>query len=286
MRNRPPIGTGIGFLLIGAWGLISASGPCASAAAAQPASNPVGPRDKVEIRVVELPELDREFQVAGDGTIELPNIGKVEVAGLTESEIAAELRRRLEEVGMRRATVSVRITEYSRPVSVLGAVVNPGNRPIDGRSTLLDVLLMAGGLTSDRGRVIQVRRRAANGLSDQVEISVDELMERGDPAANIPIFAGDVVHVLPAETVRVSFLGEVNQTGNVTFRRTDPVTLLVAIAQAGGLTERAASRIRILRRQGADRVEVVANYRRILSGKDPDPELADGDIVIVKEAFF
>lgn len=281
MSKRPPIVTWIGFLLIGAWGLGTND-----AAAQQKASYPIGPRDKVEIRVLELPELDREFQVAGDGTLELPNVGKVDVAGLTESEIAVELRRRLEEVGMRRATVSVRITEFSRPVAVLGAVVNPGNRPVEGRAMLLDVLLMAGGLSSDRGRLIQVRRRAANGLSDQVEIGVDELFEDGDPAVNIPIFAGDVVHVLPAEAVRVSFLGEVSQTGNVTFRGTDRVTLLVAIAQAGGLTERASSKIRILRRRGAERVEIVANYRRILKGKDPDPELEDGDIVIVKEAFF
>jgi len=281
MSNRPPILTWVGLLLIAAWGLWTSA-----ATAQQKASYPIGPRDKVEIRVLELPELDREFQVAGDGTLELPNVGKVDVAGLTESELAVELRRRLEEVGMRRATVSVRITEFSRPVAVLGAVVNPGNHPVEGRAMLLDVLLMAGGLSNDRGRFIQVRRRAANGLSDQVEIGIDELFESGDPAVNIPIFAGDVVHVLPAEAVRVSFLGEVNQTGNVTFRGTDRVTLLVAIAQAGGLTERASSKIRILRRQGAGRVEIIANYRRILNGKDPDPELEDGDIVIVKEAFF
>lgn len=280
MSHLPPIPRPIGVLVL----VLSAL--CAAAAAQQEPSYRIGPRDKVEVRVLEIPELARDFQVAEDGELELPNVGKVEAAGLTERELAEELRRLLEATGLRRATVSVRITEFSRPVAVLGAVSEPGNRSLAGRASLLDVLLMAGGLTSDRGEVIRVQRRAANGLSDQVDIGVDELFELADPAVNIPIFAGDVIHALPAQVVRVSFLGEVNRTGNVTFRSTERVTLLVAIAQAGGLSESASNKIRILRGRGDQKIEITANYRNILKGKDPDVELEDGDIVVVKEAFF
>lgn len=258
----------------------------ASGAAAQQVSNRIGPGDKVEIRVAELAEFNREFQVDADGILELPHVGTLEAAGTTERELADELRQRLESIGLRRATVTVRITEYSRPVAVLGAVANPGNRSVAGRTTLLEVLLGAGGLTADRGRFIQVRRRASNGLSDQVSIAVDELFDRGDPAVNIPIFAGDVIHVPPAKTLQIHFLGEVEGAGSVSFKSTERVTLLLAIARAGGLTDAAGQKIRILRGQGSDRVEIVANYRRILAGKDPDVELQDGDIVVVKESFF
>jgi polysaccharide export outer membrane protein len=246
----------------------------------------IGPHDEIEVRVEELPEIDRGYVVAEDGTVELPHVGEVRAEGRTERELAGEIRLLLEGTGLRRATVSVRITRFSRPVAVLGAVVNPGNRVITGRATLLDVLLEAGGLTDDRGDSVLVRRRSSNGLTGEVEISVEDLFERGDPAVNIPILAGDVIRVPKAPAIEVSFLGEVVETGTVTFRGRERVTLLVAIARAGGITDEASAKIRILRGRGDERVEITVNYRRILAGKDPDPELEDGDILVVRESFF
>lgn len=258
----------------------------AGAAAGQEALRRVGPRDQIEVRVEEIPSFDRDYEVADDGTVELPHVGAVRAEGRTESELAAEIRRLLEGTGVRRASVSVRITRVSRPVAVLGAVADPGNHLISGRSTLLDVLLEAGGLTDDRGSRVLVRRRSPNGLTDQVEISVEELFELGDPTVNLPILAGDVIRVPRADSVEISFLGEVANPGNLSFQGRDRVTLLVAIARAGGLTDKASAKIRILRGQGGARQEIVANYRRILAGKEPDPELEDGDILVVRESFF
>ena len=256
------------------------------AAAQESSSYRIGPRDKIEIRVLEVPDLDGELEVGDDGSVVLPNVGRIEAQGRTESELAAEIRQRLEAVGLRRATVAVQVAAYARPVSVLGAVVTPGNQFVSGRIHLLDVLLAAGGVSDNHDQLIRVRRRAANGLSDQVAIGVAELLEIGDPAVNIPIFAGDLVQVPAAPTIHVSFLGEVASTGRQSYSGSQRVTLLVAIAQAGGLTETASNKIRILRGQGDDKIEIVANYRRILNGKDPDVELEDGDIVVVKESFF
>jgi hypothetical protein len=82
-------------------------------------------------------------------------------------------------------------------------------------------------------------------------------------------------------------LGEVASPGAITFKSTDRLTLLAAIARAGGLSERASSKIRI-QRPGADgkMTEITARYKRILSGDEPDPELRDGDVIVVKESFF
>ena len=67
----------------------------------------------------------------------------------------------------------------------------------------------------------------------------------------------------------------------------DRPTLLAVIAKAGGLTERASSKIRV-RRQAPDGSlnEIEVNYKRILAGKDPDLEMRDGDLVVIKESFF
>lgn len=248
----------------------------------------LGPGDKIELRVDEMPDMDRQFTVLEDGTLELPQAGSMRAQGRTESELASDIRGRLEELGMRRATVIVRIVQYSRPVALLGEIAKPGNFPLTGRATLLDVLLEAGGLTVDAGLFVVVRRRSPNGLSDQIEIPVEELFGLGDPIYNIPIFAGDVIRAPSAPTIQISFLGEVENTGSQIFRGNRKITLLVAIAGAGGLTDQASSKIRILRDQGADadKKEILVNYRHILSGKVADVELLDRDIVVVKESFF
>ena len=248
----------------------------------------IGPRDRLVIRVEELPDLNGELQVADDGTITLGVIGSIEVRGLTETELVERIRSRLLAEGMRRATVTATVSEFrSQPVSLLGAVARPGNQVIPGRSTLIDLVLDAGGLTEQAGSKIIVRRRASNGLSDRVEINVDDLFVRGDPSVNLPIYAGDMIHVLPVKEIAVHFLGEVATAGTLTFRDNKRVTLLTAIAQAGGLTETASNKLVIKRDDGSGRrFEINVDYRKLLNGKVPDVDLQDGDLIVVKESFF
>lgn len=245
----------------------------------------IGVRDRLEVHVDELPDLNSEQEVGEDGTITLPVIGNVVARGLGEKELAESIREKLEAEGLRRATVKVRILEFrSRPVSLLGAVAQPGNHYVPGRITLLELLTDAGGLTANHGPSIYVRRRADNGLSDQVQISAEALIHDGDPILNIPIFSGDMINIPPTREIQVHFLGEVQHVGTLSFRSTDRVTLLTAIAKAGGLSETAAKKLRI-RRQGKTE-EIVVDYRQVLSGRSVDPLLEDGDLIIVKEAFF
>lgn len=249
----------------------------------------IGPRDRLQVQVAELPNLNSEQVVAEDGSITLSVIGTVQAAGLSEDGLAFELRRKLEDEGLRRATVSVKVVEYrSRPVSVLGAVIDPGNHFVPGRTTLMEVLLNAGGLRQDHGQYVFVRRRAAGtGLSDQVRVSLSELLEIGDPDVNLPILAGDHINVPPAREVTVHFLGEVASAGSQTFKSNQRVTLLTALAKAGGLLETASKKIRIIRQTAAgERQEIIVDYRAMLSGSIDDPELEDGDLIVVKESFF
>ena len=248
----------------------------------------IGPRDRLQIRVEELPTLDSEQEVADDGTITLGVIGSLAARGLSEYELAQRIRGRLLEEGLRKATVSVTVSEYrSRPVAIIGAIGKPGNHNVPGRSTLLEVLLSAGGLAADHGNEIQVRRRADNGLTDQVTISVRELVEIGDPQVNIPIFAGDLINIPPAKDVVINILGAVANVGSHAFSGTQRVTLLTAIARAGGLAEEASNRISIKRLdpQG-EWTEIVVDWKRLLAGRIADPTLQDGDLIVVKESFF
>ena len=248
----------------------------------------LGPRDQIAVEVFEEPRLDVQVRVSEDGTVRLPLVGDVPVEGLTAPEAAQRLKQILERDLLQRASVTLQITEFrSRPISVLGAVLEPGTLDISGRLTLLEAIVATGGLAQNAGETIYVLRRSDNGLTDQVAIPVRGLMVEADPSLNIPIFANDLINIPPRIQVTVYCLGEVQQPGEIAFDSGQRITLLAAVARAGGLTDRAAKKILIKRpgpRGAAEEIEV--DYRRILAGKAPDPTLRAGDVIVVRESFF
>jgi polysaccharide export outer membrane protein len=248
----------------------------------------IGPRDLLEIRVFETPELNVSRRVSEDGKINLPLVGEIEVGGMTENEAAQKIKDVLEGKLLQRASVAVQVQEFrSRPISLIGSVRQPGNLSFSGRWTLLEAITAAGGLAEGHGNLIYVLRRSENGLSDQVAVPVDDLLVRADSKANIPIIAGDLINVPGTVEVMVYCLGEFHQPGALSFKSSDRITLLTAIARASGLTDRASNKILIKRNApGSAKTEIIANYKRILAGEDPDVELESGDVIVIKESFF
>lgn len=249
----------------------------------------IGPRDLLEIKVLELPELNVERRVGDTGVVSLPLVGDVPFAGLTATESADRLESILTAKYVNRANVTIVIKEYTnKPISVLGAVQKPGSLNVSGKWDLLQAISAAGGLGSSAGKKIYVLRRGESGLSDRLEIATDDLFVNPSPKWNVTIYPSDVINIPARTPVRVFFLGEVRRPGAIDFDADDRITLLSAIAKAGGLTDRAArGSIRIKRRgpDGKD-TESTANYGRIISGKDPDPVLKSDDVIFVKESFF
>lgn len=248
----------------------------------------LGPKDLVEVQVVEEPSLNLERRVTDAGSLILPFVGELAVAGLTPVEAAALLTERLEASYLQRATVSMRVIEFrSRPISVIGAVRRPGTLELSGRWNLLDALTDAGGLAENHGEVVNILRRADNGLHDQLTISVEDLLVRADPSVNVPIFSNDVISVPVAAPITVYLMGEVQSTGAMTFEANQRPTLLTAIAKAGGLTKRASSKISIKRpKEDGSRYEIVVRYKRLLAGEQEDLPLSNGDLIVVKESFL
>jgi polysaccharide export outer membrane protein len=248
----------------------------------------LGPGDLVALEVLEERSLAVERRVAADGTILLPLVGSVAVGGLTTVEAAERIAASLEATYLQRATVTVEVREFkSQEITVLGAVSEPGSLYMSSRWNLFQAVTAAGGLTADSGNSIFILRQADNGLTDQLEVPVDDLLVRGDPVANVPLMAHDVINVPAARTVTVYFLGEVATPGAVALSTRSPVTLLTAIARAGGLTERAADRITLKRKQSdGTTLELEVSYDRLLAGVEADLELMEGDLIVVKESFF
>lgn len=248
----------------------------------------IGPKDLLDIKVLEAPELNGERRVSDNGAVSLPLLGEVSVSGLTAAETRDRIGALLTARYVQRANVTVSIKEFSnKPITVIGAVGRPGSLSISGRYHLLQVISAAGGLTANAGRKIYILRNSENGLSDTLEVRTADLFESANPMWNVPIAASDVINIPSQSAVKIFCLGEVKSPGQLTFDSGDRITLLAAIAKAGGMTDRASNTIKIKRRSadGKDS-EIVVKYGSILKGKVTDPELKPDDVIVVEESFF
>jgi polysaccharide export outer membrane protein len=243
----------------------------------------IGSKDLLEIRVFELPELSQTVRVSEDGSVSLSLLGKVEVAGLTAQELEKKLASILDQKYTKAAHVTVFVKEYQK-VAVIGAVGKPGNYEWVGPTTLLQVISQAGGLTSDALNELYVFRQGEGGKKTRIVINLEELTINGDQNLNIDLQPNDVVNIPVDRMLTVFVYGEVKNPGAILFKQSKRVTLLQAIAQAGGTTEWASkSRVMIKRKNKTTgkEMKIPLNLKDIITGKKSDIILEEGDIVIV-----
>ena len=248
----------------------------------------LGPEDVIEIRAFELEPVNVMVRVAGDGSIEVPLIGKLGVQGLTASEAARKLTETLSRE-VENPQVSVLIKEFnSRRVYVLGAVVKADNYPMPSARTLLQMLAQAGGLDPKAGKVLYVFRTVPDGRNARLTVPLRDLQVKGDPLYNIWLLPGDIVNVPLKEVVKVSVLGAVKSPGIYELPVEDGPSLLKAVALAGGLTSVASQKgLSLVRRDSTGRETITKiDMNQILAGKRSDVALAEGDVILVKESFW
>lgn len=257
------------------------------AAAAAASDAPIGPRDVLDIKVFQDPTLNTRTVVTDDGKINFPLVGKLDVSGLRPVQLEQSLKKALEAKYMQKADVTVLVAEAgNRPISVIGAVTHPGRINVTGNITLMQALTQAGGLAAGYGKTVYVLRTAPNGLTDQIAIDVEDLMVNGNPDINLPLRPNDVVNIPVDSMINIYLLGEVMRPGKVQFRRSQSPTLLQALADAGGPTDRAAKTCVIKRKVNGREQSINVDYRKILNGKSPDVALQDDDTIYVRESTF
>ncbi|HUJ32989.1 MAG TPA: polysaccharide biosynthesis/export family protein [Candidatus Acidoferrum sp.] len=291
-------------------------------ASAQAALSPeyrVGSQDVLDVNVFEAPELNRSLRVSANGEIAMPLIGAVQASGLTAREIESSLEAKLRAY-VNDPHVGVLVTAVeSHPVSVVGAVKQPGVFQIRGPKTVLEMLSMAQGLADDAGDKVLVMRGAglasasnASGAAGKdvsqdppagsdsasaaatatapsdtntVEIDLRLLLESADPRYNVPIYPGDIIKVTKAGIVYV--VGSVQKAGGFVMPTNEQMSVLKAVALAEGLTGTAAKgHTRIIRTDpvSGKRSEIPINLGKILDGKLPDVPLQAADIVFVPKS--
>jgi len=159
-------------------------------------STTVGIGDVLEMQIVGEDKLPTTFVIASDGTVDLPYVKRVKVAGLEPQEIAQLVRAKLMEGQiLTDPSVSVSIKEYnSKKIEILGEVQKPGSFALQPGMTLLRAVSLAGGFTSiaNKDRVI-IRRRVEKTKTKAAIVSVDDIMD--NRADDIPLQAGDTIDV-------------------------------------------------------------------------------------------
>jgi protein involved in polysaccharide export with SLBB domain len=155
----------------------------------------LGPGDVFHMEIVGEKDLPTEYQVASDGTVDLPYIQRMKVDGLEPQEVSNLVRKRLvEQKILRSPSVIITVKEYnSKKVTLLGQVAKPGSFPFSPGLTLIQAVSLAGGLTSiantDRVNLTRKDKQGAR----TVVVSVDAITEGRSP--DIPLQAGDQIYV-------------------------------------------------------------------------------------------
>jgi polysaccharide export outer membrane protein len=217
----------------------------------------IGPQDLLLITVVGEAELTRPYRVGNDGFLDFPWVGRVQAQGVTRRGLEAEIVRRLTEGKfLVSPQVTVEVQEFrSQSVYVQGEVNLPGEYPLTGTMTLVDVLAKAV-LKPSAGEEIQINRRKAPaadpagaplpaGASDVEVIRIPKGdIQTGRAARTVALRNGDTIFVPKAVSIYV--MGQVRTPGPYTME--GEITVLQAIALAGGPTDKAATnRTTILR---------------------------------------
>ena len=264
---------------------------------------PIGSGDLLHIDVFQVPDLTRDVRVSETGLISLPLLPeRVPVAGCTPYQAEGALEKLLQSNGLiMHPQVSVIVREQnSDPISVAGAVVHPVVYHEFRPTTLIEVLASAGGIANDAGDKILITRSEARGTecgqpdppadpaadSKTMDVNIFDLLDKGDPTFNVPVYGGDVITVPRAGIIYVA--GAVGQPGGYTLN--DPGSTFNAmkiIALAHGLIGSAKPNNAVILRKDVNTgqtKEIKIRLKRIMDRKDPDVRLYAGDILYVPDS--
>ncbi len=252
------------------------------------------------------------LRVADDGSVVVPLIGKVAVAGL-ELEAA---ERAIGAAGVERGvfrtssiTVAMKQQRMNR-VTVVGAVEKPGVYELPrGATSLLAAIVAAGGLSKDASPEVEIRHtelgaaeplgsmataaaagsraepagyeaRAAGALTT----SKVNLVSAAGAQAGLRLADGDVVSVGKRAVKPVYVLGLVKKPGELEMPKNQDLRLLDALAMAGGTSSAVADKILVIRQVPGETgpINIAASIQKAKSGQD-NLQLAPGDTVMVEQ---
>jgi polysaccharide biosynthesis/export protein len=162
----------------------------ASGDACRAAQYKLAPGDTIEVAVGGAPDQRNRAQIQIDGTVALPGVGTVEVAGLTPTELQSRMETLLQTRILRQRSpdgreqavvvkpgdVMTSVVEY-RPIYVTGDVLTPGQQVYRASMTVRQAVAVAGGFSLLRSRGQQPGTDPADLVRDYQSLSTEYIKE-------------------------------------------------------------------------------------------------------------
>jgi polysaccharide export outer membrane protein len=252
--------------------------PSASAASAPKAEAVLGVGDTLKITVYQNPDLTVDGgRISETGQINFPLIGNVAIGGLTISAAEQKIAKQLRDGGfVLRPQVSILVNQIrSSVISVLGQVGKPGRYPIETVGAKVSEMVATAGGVVPGGADVVTLVGTRNGRPIRLDVDLPAILQSGKSELDIPVENGDIIYADRAPTAYI--YGEVQRPGQFKLER--GMTLMQALAQAGGLTARGTQRgIKVHRRDASGAVSITE-----LDLNDP---VGRDDVIYVKESLF
>lgn len=246
---------------------------------AQPAraESVLGVGDVIRVTVYQNPDLSVEARISELGQINVPLIGAVTVGGLSVPAAEQRIAQLLKDGGfVLKPQVTIQtIRILSSQISILGQVGKPGRYPIEiAGSKVSEMIAAAGGVVPGGADVVTLVGNR-DGKPVKLDIDLPAILQAGRAELDVPVENGDILYVDRAPTIYI--YGEVQRPGQLRLER--GMTLLQALAQAGGVTPRGTERgIRVHRKDAA-------GVTRIIELRMNDRVERD-DVIYVRESLF
>jgi len=154
----------------------------------------VGPGDQLNIFVWRNPELTVTLPVRPDGKISMPLVEDVVAVGTTPTALARTIETRLKPfVVDPHVTVIVQGFVGAQQVRVIGEAAQPRAVPYRADMTVLDVMIVAGGLTKFAAGNRAVIVRVIEDKPQSFPVRLDSLIKDGEVKYNVPMQPGDIL---------------------------------------------------------------------------------------------
>ncbi len=245
---------------------------------AAPAGYIVGPGDNINVDLFGKKSARYRLVVSRDGALTIPDLGPIQVSGLSFDDLHTEIVERINErlIGVRASVTMGQLR--SLRVFVVGDVRQPGSHSVSGLSTITSALFASGGV-ADVGslRNIELKRRGAV----VTRFDLYDLLLHGDTSRDLQLQEGDAIFVPPVGRT-AGIMGQAHRPATYEFREGAVVGDLVQMA--GGLKADSAKRAAKLQRIDANGERVVLDMD-LSSAADLARPLRSGDVLRVPKVL-
>ncbi|TMG78466.1 MAG: hypothetical protein E6H75_03665, partial [Betaproteobacteria bacterium] len=166
----------------------------------------IGPSDEIQIRAWGQIDVDLSARVEPNGTVSVPKVCVITVAGIRASDLPAYLKTVFGRTFRNFQLTATLGKLRSIQIYVVGQAKRPGTYTVGSLSTLVTAVFAAGG-PSSKGtmRSIQLKR------NNQVAADIDlyDLLLSGDKSKDARLLPGDVIYIPPVGPL-VAVTGSVN----------------------------------------------------------------------------